>query len=123
MPVQLIFNTSPLMTALLAEVLLGAPPPPKLLPTLLLTIAGTGGWHVLVTVPSCMACQVQGLKFALPRVHRCVVTIWSASKPLKGSVRGIVLSVTSNPRPWTEFLKILIWLNKMACYQTERYMR
>ena len=39
---QLIFNTSPLVTALLAEVLLGAPPPPKLLPTLLLTIAGTG---------------------------------------------------------------------------------
>lgn len=67
MLVQLIFNTSPLMTALLAEVLLGAPPPPKLLPTLLLTIAGTGGWPVLVKVPPCMACQAQGLKYALSK--------------------------------------------------------
>jgi drug/metabolite transporter (DMT)-like permease len=40
--VQLIFNTSPLMTSLLASALLGAEPPLRLLPTLLLTIAGTG---------------------------------------------------------------------------------
>ena len=39
---QLIFNTSPLMTAMLASALLDAPPPLRLLPTLLLTIAGTG---------------------------------------------------------------------------------
>ena len=39
---QLIFNTSPLMTALLASALMGAEPPLRLLPTLLLTIAGTG---------------------------------------------------------------------------------
>ena len=42
MHAQLIFNTSPLMTALLASALLDAPPPLRLLPTLLLTIAGTG---------------------------------------------------------------------------------